>query len=432
MAYRQGRISKSDVAEGISMVVANVGSDAADLTRLQMQIKTIELELSEPEPQARTEIGGVYVYIMAKISQFVLKSQAPGWVRTVQEKAGASMAAALHFPAAEIADATVPMMVELFVLFVHAFGLEHLHTVGPFVHRVVHESVLMHDYTWSYAFELLIIYLKVLDERRSNVSMGSIWDSGSQDTFSKNAEKAARQRWGANFVFFRTHEGNLGSSAASTCDPAVPGGTAIRFMAPGHALVPSHMIFNVMQGLFSLLEGSMSIGKYMSFMTYATYLANLGEEWRSELCWMWEPLLKGQELLKGLDTPVDTASEEREWFRLKWWRFLGALACELDDPTILLTAQEPDPASSRPQVMFELRVDTKNVDTPIEGLGPYLYGSWVLLPHELEGMEERIIKSHQRYISSHFAYERSLAELEVHRLEHAEVRASGLPPPMLL
>jgi hypothetical protein len=217
MAYRQGRISKSDVAEGISTLVANVGSDAADLTRLQMQIKTIELELSEPEPQARTEIGGVYVYIMAKISQFVLKSQAPVWVRTVQEKAGASMAAALHFPATEIADATVPMMVELFVLFVHAFGLEHLHTVGPFVHRVVHESVLMQDYTWLYAFELLIVYLKVLDERRSNVSMGSIWESGSQDTFAKNAEKAARQRWGANFVFFRTHGGNPGKQ------PAQPG-----------------------------------------------------------------------------------------------------------------------------------------------------------------------------------------------------------------
>ena len=216
MAYRQGRISKSDVAEGISMLVANVGTDSADLTKLQMQIKTIELELSEPEPQSRTDIGGVYVYIMAKISQFVLRSQAPVWARSVQEKAGATMAAALHFPAAEIADAAVPMMVELFVLFVHAFGLDHLHTVGPFAHRVVHESVWMHDYTWLYAFELLIVYLKVLDERRANVSMSSIWESGSQDTFAKNAEKAARQRWGANFVFFRAHGGNPGKQPAQT------------------------------------------------------------------------------------------------------------------------------------------------------------------------------------------------------------------------
>ena len=161
------------------------------------------------------------------------------------------------------------------------------------------------------------------------------------------------------------------------------------------------------------------------------FRSTLGEEWRSNLRWMWEPLLEGEKILKGLDTPVDTASAGREWFRLKWLRFLGALACELDDP-ILLIAQEPDPAGNRPLVMFELLVDTNDVDAPIEGLGPYLYGSWVLLPHELEGMEERLIKSHRRYISSHFAYERSLAELEVHRLEHAEVRASELPPPSLL
>ena len=206
------------------------------------------------------------------------------------------------------------------------------------------------------------------------------------------------------------------------CDPAVPGGTAIRFMAPGHPLVPPRMILNVMEGLFSLLEGNMSVDKYMSFMTYATYLANLGEEGRSELRWMWEPLLEGQELLRGPDTPVDTASAEREWFRLKWWRFLGALAYELDDPILLTVGvREPDSQNSGPPVMFELLVDIKNDDTPIEGLGPYLYGSWVSLPHDFEYIEERIIKSHRRCVRSHFAYERSLVELEAHRSEHAEV-----------
>jgi hypothetical protein len=59
MAYRQGRISKSDVAEGISNLVINAGSTSEELTKLQMQIKTLELELSESEPQSRTELGGV-------------------------------------------------------------------------------------------------------------------------------------------------------------------------------------------------------------------------------------------------------------------------------------------------------------------------------------------------------------------------------------
>ena len=56
MAYRQGRISKSDVAEGISNLVSNAGSTSEELTKLQMQIKALELELSEAEPQSRTEL----------------------------------------------------------------------------------------------------------------------------------------------------------------------------------------------------------------------------------------------------------------------------------------------------------------------------------------------------------------------------------------
>ena len=215
MAYRQGRISKSDVAEGISTLVSNAGSTSEELTKLQMQIKALELELSEPEPQARTELGGGYVYVLAKVSQFVLKSNAPVWARAIQERTGTSLAASLHFPPAEIADGAVPMMTQLFVLFVHAFGLEHLHTVGPFIHRVVHESVWVNDFTWQYAFELLVVYLKALDERRNTITMGNIWESGSQDTFAKNAQKAATQRWGTKFVFFRTHGGNRGTDAAS-------------------------------------------------------------------------------------------------------------------------------------------------------------------------------------------------------------------------
>ena len=220
IAYRQGRLSKADVAEGISSLISrhSSGSSATDLTLLQLQIKTLELELSEPEPQSRTEIGGVFVYLLSRISQFVLKTQTPQWARNVQERSGASLSATLYFPAPQIADGAVPVICHLFVMVVHAFGLEHLHAVGPFIHRVVNESVWLHDYTWSYAYELLLIYLKALDERRMGISMANIWDSGSQDTFAKNAAKSAVQRWGPDFAFFRTHGGIPGNkqSAAST------------------------------------------------------------------------------------------------------------------------------------------------------------------------------------------------------------------------
>ena len=94
IAYLQGRLSKADVAEGISSLISRHStSSATDLTLLQLQIKTLELELSEPEPQSRTEIRGVFVYILAKISQFVLKTLTPQWARNVQERSGASLSA---------------------------------------------------------------------------------------------------------------------------------------------------------------------------------------------------------------------------------------------------------------------------------------------------------------------------------------------------
>ena len=154
----------------------------------------------------------------------MLKAQAPQWARNVQERSGASLAATLYFPAPQIADGAVPTMCRLFVMVVHAFGLEHLHAVGPFIHRVVNESVWLHDYTWAYcySYELLLIYLRALDERRVGISMSNIWDSSSQDTFAKNAAKAAVQRWGPEFPFFRTPTGGSQGISSQLQPPPPP------------------------------------------------------------------------------------------------------------------------------------------------------------------------------------------------------------------
>lgn len=105
---------------------------------------------------------------------------------------------------ANVADGVVPMMTHLFITtFVHAFGLEHLHTVGPFIQRVVHGTVWLQDFTWQYTLvELMVVYIKALDDRRTGNTMANTWQSGSQDTFAKSAEKAAIQCWGPSFVFF--------------------------------------------------------------------------------------------------------------------------------------------------------------------------------------------------------------------------------------
>ena len=137
-------------------------------------------------------------------------------------------------------------MCHLFVMVVRAFRLEHLHTAGPFIHRVVNESVWLHDYTCglnAYSYELLLIYLRALDERRVGISMSNIWDSSSQDTFAKNAAKAAVQRWGPEFPFFRTHGGIPGNkqSAATTAATANVKTWNGRFTKDAKLALPSTM-----------------------------------------------------------------------------------------------------------------------------------------------------------------------------------------------
>ena len=67
--------------------------------------------------------------------------------------------------------------------------------LGLFVNRVVYDTVLKLGYTWMFALELLVVYLKALDG--SNVlNMTTIWESGSQDTYLSKAKSEFRLRWG--------------------------------------------------------------------------------------------------------------------------------------------------------------------------------------------------------------------------------------------
>lgn len=172
-----------------------------------------------------TEIGGAYFYVLARISQFLLKTDAASWVRAAQERSSSSsgpLSSVLLFPAASIEDAVVPRMVHHFTMFVHVFGLEHVHTVGVFVDRVVHDTVSKLGHTWLFALELLVVYLKALDERADTLTMGKIWDHGAHDMYFSCAKAAFVQRWGTKACIFRSQGGGSSGEAGA-------GGGAIKW-----------------------------------------------------------------------------------------------------------------------------------------------------------------------------------------------------------
>ena len=218
MAYNQGRLSKPEVSRAVDSVIDNTPDDAASMAKLTAQLKTLEFALQQ-EPASPGENVGVFHYILARVTHFVLKTDAASVMKGVHDTAtlaaagGQHLASSVLFPVAAVADVVIPQVVHYFCVFVHAFGFEHLYAVATFVNRVLFDTVLKLGHSWCFAFELFLVYLKELDLRKAaGVTMESLWHSGSQDTFMVRARSEAVRRFGDSVGIFRTPGGKPGTS----------------------------------------------------------------------------------------------------------------------------------------------------------------------------------------------------------------------------
>lgn len=232
--WSAGRVSRAEVSRGIDIITERVYSMAGDAgvlerAKLQMMLKSLEIAMKDEASSADLE-GGYRHYILSRISHFVLKIDASSAIRSVTDRAstaalsGSNLVGILMFPPPEIANLVVPQMVHLYCLFVHALGFENILGLGLFVNRVVYDPVLKLGYTWLFALELLLVYLKALDGS-SVLNMTTIWESGSQDTYLNKAKSEFRLRWGDRAMFFRTHGGSPSATSLVSDDPSldVPG-----------------------------------------------------------------------------------------------------------------------------------------------------------------------------------------------------------------
>ena len=210
--WAAGRVSRSEVATGSSMIVDRVmeGSpEAHEIKRLEFDLKSLELALKD-EPRT-DDMGGYRYYILARISHHVMRTSG-AWVKGVADRVSAaassasSLVSALQFPDASCADVVVPVMLHYYQVFTHALGFDNILGVSHFLSRVAYDAVLKLGYNWLFAMELLVVYIKALDAS-SVLTITSIWDAGSQDTYLTAAKADFRQRWGEKAMFFRTRGG---------------------------------------------------------------------------------------------------------------------------------------------------------------------------------------------------------------------------------
>ena len=193
-ALTQGLIGASD-ARGYMSELVNAAPDEK-VTRLLAGCKLLTAELESEAMSPLDDLGGLHTYILATISTFVLNTRAPvRSAQALQTRSKAASGSEKWFPCPEVAGVAVPMIAHLLVLFLHAVGVAHVHIAAPFVDKVVYEAVWTQGHSFVEAFELLAVYLSVLDERLPGVTMNTIWASGSQDTLWRRAQDAVARRW---------------------------------------------------------------------------------------------------------------------------------------------------------------------------------------------------------------------------------------------
>jgi len=215
--WSAGRISRSEVSRAMDVIMERVYSatgDAAELarTKFQMMVKSLEIAMKE-EPSSPDVEGGYRHYVLSRISHFVNKVDATSAMRAITDRSstgvlsGSNLVGVLIFPSPDLADLVIPQMVHYFCLFMHALGFENILGLGVFVNHVVFDTVLKLGYTYMFALELLLVYLKALDAS-STLELTTIWEGGSQDTYLNKAKSEFKRRWGDRSMFFRTHGGN--------------------------------------------------------------------------------------------------------------------------------------------------------------------------------------------------------------------------------
>ena len=195
-ALAQGLIDNSEAR--IMMAELVDAAPEASMNRLIVACKLLSAELESDSLAPVDDLGGLYVYILKTISLHVLSTRAPiGSSSSTSGRSRASLGAEKWYPSPEVAGIAVPLIIHLLVLFMHACGLAHVHVSSPFFDKVIYETVWTRGYTFVEAFELLVTYLTVLDERPPGITMSNVWENGAQDTLFRRSQDAVARRWGA-------------------------------------------------------------------------------------------------------------------------------------------------------------------------------------------------------------------------------------------
>ena len=108
-------------------------------------------------------------------------------------------------------------MLNLFVMFSHAFGVGDCSITTAFISQVVHEKMRRRNYSWMMGYELFMVFLRAVDDSEDpTINLATIHSDGGLDGHAEDAEAAGVIDYGATFrktrvVSAKISPGNEGS-----------------------------------------------------------------------------------------------------------------------------------------------------------------------------------------------------------------------------
>ena len=211
-ACRYGQTTVESALFGLSDLIDNE-SDATALAKLKQKVEVLKTLgslkglMSEATPIVDM---GIYSYIWAKISEFVVKkpTATTGVLDSSASTQTSVFQAKTYRPESESHFAHE---MNLFGMFCHGLGVVNFLPIADFFEHVVHDTIGLRGESWQLAHELMLILFRRVEDSGGDLTLGTVFNESYLNTHMAEARRNVT-------LFFRPHGGNPGKTDESVSD----------------------------------------------------------------------------------------------------------------------------------------------------------------------------------------------------------------------
>ena len=198
-------LALTSLIEGIAADAANA---AARIAKLSSAIKSLEFmsKSGDMVNHIMTESYGVYTYVWAKSSEYVMvtDSTAVAILDLSAMAAAAGTSSQRHILRSQIYPPTsmeaFSEMLNMWLMYICAIGLGSVYIVTKFLQEAVHERIRIRGKPWQFAYHFMLVCFRKVEDSGGILTLADVMDKSHINSMEEEAERKTE-------AFFRTRGG---------------------------------------------------------------------------------------------------------------------------------------------------------------------------------------------------------------------------------